>query len=125
MDLKGNEFAIRFADQTLIIESNSPINAMLINGFNRYKNEIANFSIWDFDKRDGYLGVFDLNDIRTRHVQRIDQVRNNWIDPITEDILIEMQYPIETDEQRVILRFSHRDVTKTSLNLKELKVELT
>ena len=37
----------------------------------------------------------------------------------------EMQYPVETDEQRVILRFSHRDVTKTSLNLKELKVELT
>ncbi len=95
MDLKGNEFAIRFADQTLIIESNSPINTMLINGFNRYKNEIANFSVWDFDKRDGYLSVFDLNDIRTRHVQRIDQVRNNWIDPITEDILIEMQYPID------------------------------
>ena len=36
-----------------------------------------------------------------------------------------MQYPVEADEQRVILRFSHRDVTKTSLNLKELKVELT
>lgn len=95
MNLEAGEFAIRFADQTLIVKSNDPITVMLLNGFNRYKNEIANVSVWDFDKRDGYEKVFDINEIRTRHLQRLQQIRTNWIDPITEDILIEMGYPVD------------------------------
>ena len=95
MSLEANEFAIRFADQTLIVNSNDPVTVMLLNGFNRYKNEIANASIWDFDKREGFEKVFDANEIKTRHLQRLQQVRKNWIDPITYDILIEMQYPVD------------------------------
>ena len=95
MNLERGEFAIRFADQTIIVKSTSPINEMLMNGFNRYKNEIANISVWEFDKRDGFEKVFDINEIRTRHLQRLRQIRTNWIDPITYDILIEMQYPVD------------------------------
>lgn len=95
MNLESGEFAIRFADQTLIIKSTDTINTMLLNGFNRYKNEIANISIWEFDKKDGFEKVFDTNDIRTRHLQRLQQIRTNWIDPITYDILVEMNYPVD------------------------------
>ena len=95
MNLEANEIALRFADQTLIVTSTDPINTMLINGFNRYKNEIANISVWEFDKRDGFEKVFDSNEIRTRHLQRLQQIRTNWIDPITYDILVEMNYPVD------------------------------
>lgn len=95
MNLEPNEIAIRFADQTIIVNSKDPINTMLLNGFNRYKNELANISVWEFDKRDGFEKVFDINEIRTRHLQRLKQIRTNWIDPITYDILLEMNYPVD------------------------------
>ncbi len=95
MNLVANELPIRFADQTLIVKPKDPVSRMLINGFNRYKTEINNINIWEFDKRDGYEHVLDLTEIRTRHLQRLQQIRTNWIDPITYDILIEMKYPVD------------------------------
>lgn len=95
MNLTGNEFAIRFADSTLIIDSKNVIHAQLLNGFNRYKNELTNFSIWDFDKTEGFEKVFDLQDIRMRQIKRLKQIRTNWVDPITEDLLREAGFPTD------------------------------
>lgn len=95
MNLEDGEVAIRFADQSIIIKTNDKIALALINGFNRYKNEIANHSVWEFDKKDGYEAVFDLYEIRTRHCQRFQQIRRNWVDPITEKLLIRDGYPTD------------------------------
>lgn len=95
LNLLPGEVAIRFADQTVIVKTNDPIAMGLVNGFNRYKNEIANHSVWEFDKKDGYEAVFDLHEIRTRHCQKFQQIRRNWIDPITEKLLIRDGYPTD------------------------------
>lgn len=95
LNQEPNEVAIRFDDQTILVKTTDPIALAIVNGFNRYKVEIANHSVYEFDKKDGYEAVFDLNDIKTRQCQRLNQVRRNWIDPITEKLLIKDGYPTD------------------------------
>ena len=94
LNLESNEFAIKFGDQTLVVKDTNPTNTQLINGFNRYKNEIAASSIWEFYKPAGYEKYF--NGIWSARQQvSLDMVRTNWIDEITADLLRRGNYPTD------------------------------
>ena len=93
--LEDDEFVIKFSDQRLIIKDSNRISTMLLNGFNHYHAAVSNHSIWEFDKRDAFLNVFDTQGMGTRHETRLKQVRTHWVDSITGELLRELNYPTD------------------------------
>ena len=94
-ELSDNEFEIRFEDEVLIIDRNDQVASLLFSGFNRYKNQIRQYSIYSFDKKDVYGTVLAANGLLPRHIRELDLMFKLWVDHITRDILIEMKEPTD------------------------------
>lgn len=92
--LTEKEFAIKFEDETLIIEKNG-INELVLGGFNRYAKQIKRYSVYAFDKKEVYANVLDDNGIGVRWVREFGLLYSIWVDHITRDILIEMKEPTD------------------------------
>lgn len=93
LHLDSSEFAVRFADESLIFRKDESVPAMLFNGFNLYHNSIRNYSVNSFNKKDIYLNVFESNGLTVRHMRELDLMAAMFIDPITKRILEWMNEP--------------------------------
>lgn len=92
-ELADHEFEIRFEDEVLIVDRSDQMASLLLSGFNRYKNQIRQYSIYSFDKPDVYGTVLAANGLLPRHIRELDLMFKLWVDHITRDILIEMNEP--------------------------------
>lgn len=87
---------IKFADGTLVVDVRGNYKAQLIiAGFNRYKNFIKDFSMYEFDKPNVYGTVFAQAGLPARFQREFNILRDMWVDPITEATLIEMGEPTD------------------------------
>ena len=88
-----NQGIIQFADGYLIYERNPTGNSLLMNGLSVVSTKDYPFE--EFNKKDVYLDIFAaLFDSRIL-ASGLDAYYDNMIDPITKDILIEMDYPTD------------------------------
>lgn len=88
--------AIKFADGTLLVNVRGKYKAQLIiAGFNRYKNFIKEFSMYEFDKPNVYGTVFAQAGLPARFQREFNILRDMWVDPITEATLKEMGEPTD------------------------------
>lgn len=94
VNLDVSEYALVFNDETLVFSRDDQQAAMLLAGFNEYHRAIKNYSVYDFDKRGVYLNVLETNKIGVRYLREIDLMYQMFIDPITRDLLIEMNEPV-------------------------------
>lgn len=102
VNLTDDEEAIVFADQTLVIDRNDTLACMFLAGFNEYHNHLREYNYHLFNKRDIYLNLLEDAGLSVRHLREIDLFYQMFIDPITRDILTEMEEP--TDMRRLLLR---------------------
>lgn len=94
-DLKGH-VAIKFSDGTLMVNVKTDYKAQLIvAGFNRYKNFIKDYSVYEFDKPTVYGNVFAAAGLPARFQREFLILRDMWVDPITEAELIRMGEPTD------------------------------
>lgn len=93
--LAPNEFEIRFEDEVLVVDRNDPMAAMVLSGFNRYKSQIKQYSIYAFDKPDVYGTILSANGLIPRNIRELSLMFKLWVDHITKDILIEMNEPTD------------------------------
>jgi hypothetical protein len=91
--LKHNEYAIRFNDETLVFDKTNRLATLLLAGFNEYEKQLRLFSVYSFDKRGVYVNLLESAGIGVRYVREIDLADSMFVDPITRDILIELKEP--------------------------------
>ncbi len=100
--LEPHEYALEFADETLIFSREDRLASLVLAGFTEYHRAIRNFNVTDYDKRDVYLNTLESNRIGVRYLREIDLMFQLFVDPITRDLLIEMKEP--TDFRGLLLR---------------------
>lgn len=93
MELLPDEFAIRFADHSLIIPRDNQLACMLLGGFNTYHKQIANYTLESFDQKDVYGAVFDRAGLTARFLREIDLMHDLFVEHIAEELLRKMGEP--------------------------------
>jgi hypothetical protein len=93
LNLQANEYAIAFADETLIFPREAEFAAMILSGFNEYHRSIRNYSVYEFDRRGVYLNILESGGRSERYLREIDLMYQMFIDPITKELLQEMHEP--------------------------------
>ena len=94
-NLQQYEYAIRFEDETLILDRRDQLTTLLMSGFNRYHQHIKQYSRYAFDKRDIYGVLFENAGIGGRKTKDIDFMFKMWVDHITRGLLEEMEMPTD------------------------------
>lgn len=90
-----DEFSVRFEDEVLIFKRSDKRAVLLFNGFNRVKNTIKSLSIYSLDQRDGFTTILSALDIPLRQEKVWQLTFNTWVDPITRDLLVDMNEPTD------------------------------
>lgn len=93
--LEENEFALQFADESLIFVRDGSVGAMLMAGFLPFAQSIRNYSVYTFDAKDIYFTVLENNGIGVRYLREVEQLTDMWIDPITMELLESMGEPTD------------------------------
>ena len=93
-NIATNEFAIKFEDQTIIVEKNG-VSELILAGFNRFAKDIKRYSVYDFDRKEVYANVLENNGIGVRWIREFSNMFVFWVDHITRDILITMNEPTD------------------------------
>lgn len=100
--LEAHEYAIVFADETLVFLRDDRMASLILAGFNQYHAAIRKFPVHEFEKKGVYLSVLDSGNGGARTLRGINNAYNLFVDPITRDLLIEMGEP--TDFRGLLLR---------------------
>lgn len=94
-EFKEGYLAVRFKDETLLFDTRDTKACLIVNGLNRYRNEIRKHSVYDFDKREVYSTVFENGGMNVRLLKECQTMFPMWVDHITRDVLIEMKEPTD------------------------------
>lgn len=86
---------VKFKEEYLAVDRTNEVACLILNGFNRFKNDIRKYSIYAFDTGDVYASVFDNNGIDLRYLKELQTMFLMWVDPITKDVLTSMGEPTE------------------------------
>lgn len=102
LNLLDSEEALIFQDQSIVIDKNDHRSCMFLAGFNEYHKFIRRYNYNLFNKKDVYLNVLEAAGLGIRYLREIDLFFQMFIDPITNDLLVEMGEP--TDVRGLLLR---------------------
>jgi len=97
-----DEWSLVFSDETLVFSRDDQLASMVLGGFNDYHRTIRQYSVYEFDRRGVYLNVLEANGNSARYVREMDMMYQLFVDPITRDLLIEMEEP--TDFRGLLMR---------------------
>lgn len=94
-ELKDKFLTVRFKDETLLFDKTDQKACLIVNGLNRFRNEIRKHSVYAFDAREVYSTIFDNVGLDVRYLKECQTMFPMWVDHITRDVLIEMEEPTE------------------------------
>ncbi len=124
LNLQEHEYSIAFSDETLILSKDDTLATMILAGFNEYHKAIKQYSILTFDKPNVYLNILESNGISARYLREIDLMDNLFVDPITKDLLVEMNEP--TSFRGLLIRSSElllNDHHLDALDMKQMRIK--
>lgn len=93
LSLEASEYAIKFEDETLVVDREDRLASLLLAGFNRYKKTVRNYTLTDFNRPEVYETLLDQAGLGVRYIRELKMLQDMFVDPITRDILVEMQEP--------------------------------
>ena len=91
--LGESEYAIRFQDVSLVVNREDRLTSLILGGFTQYKNSIKLYTFDDFNRQAVYFNVLDASGLGQRYLREFDLLKDLFIDPITLEILKEMEEP--------------------------------
>lgn len=94
-ELEKGEFVVRFNDYKLIFNRNNKEATHLMSGFNYFKAFIKEFNLKDFDDKSVYLNIIEERGFGMWHLKELDMLKDMFLDPITVDVLKEINEPAE------------------------------
>jgi hypothetical protein len=102
LDLGLNEEPVMFNDETIIFDKNDHLTGLFLGGFNEYHRHIRRYNVHLFNNKEVYLNVLEADGLGVRYIREMDLFYQMFIDPITHDILVEMNEP--TDMRALLIR---------------------
>jgi hypothetical protein len=102
VSLGDDEYSIVFSDETWVFQRDNRLAAMVLSGFRLVGNAMKNYRSDIFDKKDIYFNLLESLGLGVRYLREMDLMVDMFIDPITKELLEEMQEP--TDFIRLSLR---------------------
>ena len=120
-DLGVDQAAIRFADGYLVYSLTPTAHSLLMSGLTFIDTKAYNYS--DFDTQMPYLDFFDMKYSNRALASGLDAYYDNMIDPISEEILKQMDLP--TDFVQLMLAASDLlsdNASSSELSLTEFRV---
>ena len=93
--LAQDEIAIRFRDQQFIFNRYPLRNSLLLAGFEKFKKILSKIYLEDMDDQNTYFKILDEMSIRKNYLKGINDYFDYFVDPITKDVLLEMNMPID------------------------------
>lgn len=93
VDLDDHELRVRFKDTNLILNLSNPKHMMLMSGFRSVGKVTNQYNATDMDKRGGSIALLDDLGIKGHVVNELDLLQQMFVDPITEELLVDMGEP--------------------------------
>ena len=90
-----DEISIKFRDQYLIFNRYPLRNSLLLAGFEKFKKILTKIYLEDMDDQNTYFKILEEMSIRKNYLKGINDYFDYFVDPITKDILIEMDMPTD------------------------------
>lgn len=91
--LKSDEWMLTFKDKKLIFSRQNQLATLLLGGLYQYRNELKNYYYEAFDNQNVYLNILLSSKLNARYLREIDLLNQLFVDPITRQILQEMNEP--------------------------------
>lgn len=107
-----DEFALVFSDKTLVFSYRPRKAALILDSFNLAKKSLKQFNVGDMDNPDAYFSILEEMGLGLRYFIEIDTFFDLFVDPMTEDLLLEMGEPTNITE--LLVRAAELLVTNDS-----------
>lgn len=88
---KPNDIAIRFADRTIWFNRYPLVKSLIAAGLDNY--DLTNYNLNEFESPDVYFRLLSDNNISTNYLKGINTFFDDFIDPVTYQILKMMNEP--------------------------------
>lgn len=93
LHLQEHEYEIAFSDETLIFSKDDTLACMVLAGLREFDKSTRRYSSGIFNKPNVYLNILESTGIGSRYLREIDLMDDLFVDPITEELLKEMNEP--------------------------------
>lgn len=93
VSLEEGEFAVRFEDETFIFSRKQPVVAMIMAGFDSYRDTIRHYSVHTLDLKDTYYNILDDEGLGVRFLREMELMNDMFVDPITLELLKTLHEP--------------------------------
>ncbi len=93
--LAKDEYQLKFSDYKLIFSKANKEASLLLAGFLYFKDFTKEYTLSEFNKKNIYLLLLEERDFNMLYLKELDMLRDIFLDPITMDVLQEMQEPTE------------------------------
>lgn len=94
LNLEEDEWAIAFDDKSLVFSRKDALATMLLAGWREFDQTTTRFPLDEFNSKDVYFNLFDEKKLGVRYIRELDLLEQMFIDPITRDLLIQMNEPV-------------------------------
>ena len=95
LQLNDDEYAIRFKNESMVFNKADRRLSLIMAGFVRFERYLRHYDRAHFNSKDVYTPLLEKAGIAARYLKELDAYNIGFIDPITEDILKQMDEPIE------------------------------
>jgi len=97
LNLTPDEYPIPFNDGVYIFSRKNHFATMILAGFLDYAKMTKSASVKDFEHQDIYMNLLTSKGLGAIYLREIDMLFDYFIDPITEEILKDMNEPVTFD----------------------------
>lgn len=110
LNLLEDEYPIVFNDGTYIFSRKDRNATMILAGFMDYAKVTKQYSVRDFEAKGVYLNLMTSKGLSAIYIREIDMLFDYFVDPITEEVLIDMNEP--TTFEGLLIRASEMLMTR-------------
>lgn len=95
LDLDSDEYAIKFADQSLVMSRQDRLATLVIGSLDNFHKSMAAFNFDEFNQKDVYGAILDREGFGVRYVRELELMQSMYIDHISRELLQAMKEPTE------------------------------
>lgn len=94
LGLEANEYAIKFQDETYIFNKEDTLACLILNSLNAFHQSIKHYPSHLFETPSLYVKLLEEQGIGGRYMKEIDLMDKLFIDPVTREVLQDMNEPV-------------------------------
>jgi hypothetical protein len=93
LNLGIREYALTFSDESYVFSKDDRMASLILSGFDSYWKSLRSYSVLSFDQPGAYVNLLENNGLSVRYSREIDLLFQMFVDPVTKDLLTQMNEP--------------------------------